>query len=395
MNSQIQGKYYLFYIRDTLPQPEAHIVQMVHLANAAANLGHQAVLVYLQKGSQAFSPLDVIFPFRPRQPEEALRNYYNLESKLQVSPLPMPYPIDAIKSKFFDSSTLSCKYYLPFHLSRGTKLVHSRDWNFVKAAVKQGIPAIYERDHYEQKRYEAEIVNNPLFKMAVTVADPVKDNLISNGMPPEKVIKLHNGFNRLFFARHPEAALEWRKKLLQNQYQQLVVYAGALYPFKGINLLIDIAPQFPQVIFALAGGSEEQIQEYKQLIQDKKANNVKLLGYLPHNFLASLLQAADALVYPHLAGEAANFTSPMKLFDYIAAGKPIVATTIPPLAEFKSSPLVAGWCEPNNPQAFADSLRQVLATYPQWQIEHIHDEELVQQFSWEYRIEKLLTKVFV
>ena len=117
--------------------------------------------------------------------------------------------------------------------------------------------------------------------------------------------------------------------------------------------------------------------------------------YLPHNDLASLLQAGNVLVYPHLAGEAANFTSPMKLFDYIAAGKPIVATTIPPLEEFKSSPLVAGWCEPNNPQAFADSLRQVLATYPQWKIEHIHDEELVQQFSWEYRIEKLLTKVFL
>lgn len=393
MKSAIKRQHYVFFIRDVLPQPLAHIVQMMHLANAAANLGHSAVLVYLDKSLKAWNPLNLISPFQPRKPDPNLANYYHIESNLRVAPLAMPWPIDRVNGKLLNSSTIACKYYLPFHLLRHTKMVHSRDWNFIKAAVTNGIPAIYERDHYENKRYEPEIVNNPLFKMTVTVADTIKTDLIKNGMPPQKIIKLHNAFNRLFFTRHTQEALQWRRKLLINGHKHIVVYSGALYPFKGIDLLLKVAQKMPQVLFAFAGGPDEQIQAYRDKLRDQDITNVNLLGYLPHKDLASLLQAADVLVYPHLAGEAANITSPMKIFDYIAAGKPIVATTITPLQEFQSSPLVAGWCEPNDPVAFIQSLQQVLSTYPQWSEEHINDTDLVQQFSWENRILQTLNCV--
>ncbi len=392
MNLAIDDKYYLFFVRDILPQPEAHLVQMVNLADAAANLGYRAVLVYLDRTLYAYNPLNLASPFRPQQPDQEMVKYYNIQDKLQVATLPMPWPIDRLESKLTNSSTLSCKYYLPVHLQPKTKIVHSRDWNFVKAAVERGIPAIYERDHCESKKYEPEIVNNPQFKVTVTVTETIKDNLIENGMPAEKIICLHNGFNQVFVTRHPEAAQEWRRKLLAKGHQQLVVYCGALYPFKGINLLIKIAKDLPQVQFALAGGPESQIQAYQQMLREQQITNVTLVGYLPQRQLAGLLQAADALVYPHLAGEAANTTSPMKLFDYIAAGKPIVATTIPPLKEFQASPLVAGWSEPNNPTQFSQCLQQVLHRYPQWSEEHLHYDNmgLVQQFSWEHRIKQTL-----
>ena len=393
MKSAMRKQHYVFFLRDILPQPLAHIVQMIHLANAAANLGHSAVLVYLDRSLQAWNPFKLISPFHPRKPDENLIDYYHIESNLRVVPLPMPWPIDYVNNSLLNSSTITCKYYLPFHLLHNTKMVHSRDWNFIKAAVKNGIPAIYERDHYENKLYEPEIVNNPLFKMTVTVADTIKADLIKNGMPPQKVIKLHNAFNRLFFTRHNQAALEWRRKLLVNGHKHLVVYSGALYPFKGIDLLLQVAQKMPQVLFAFAGGPDEQIQAYQNKVRETGVSNVTLLGYLPHTDLASLLQGADVLVYPHLMGEAANTTSPMKIFDYIAAGKPIVATKIPTLQEFQSSPLVAGWCEPNDPVGFTQSLQQVLSTYPQWREDHINDTDLVQQFSWENRIVQTLNSV--
>lgn len=384
------GKYYIFFTRDTLLQPGAHIVQIVHLANAAANLGYPTIFAHAQKDFSSLNPIDWLFPFRPRSPKPELINYYNLQDKLKIVTLPMPWFVDKIDSKWTSSSAIAGKYYAPFHLFPQAKIVHSRDWNFIKEAVKFGVPAIYERDHYENKRYESEIVNNPFFKVTVTVADTVRENLIKNGMPPEKTLKLHNGFNQSFFQRHPEAAKEWRKKLLADGQEYLVVYSGELHRFKGIDLLIEIAKDFPKVQFAFAGGSKTQLQTYQQLIQDKQAKNVTLVGYLPHHQLVSLLQAANVLVYPHLSGEAASFTSPMKLFDYIAAGNPIVATKIPPLREFESSPLISGWCEPDDPQQFSQSLQQVLANYPQWSPEHIHNSELVQQFSWESRIKQTL-----
>jgi glycosyltransferase involved in cell wall biosynthesis len=385
------SKHYIFFTRDELPQPGAHIVQIVHLANAAANLGYSTILAHSQTGIKALNPIDWVFSFRPKKPDKALINYYSLQDKLKIVPLSMPFP-SAVKSKWTDFSTVTCKYYAPLHLFPQAQIVHSRDWNFVKTAVKYGIPAIYERDHYEKKRYEPEIVNDPRFLLAVTVADTVKDNLIKNGIPAEKTIKLHNGFNHTFFQRHPEDAKEWREKLL-NDTNRLVVYSGELHRFKGIDLLIEIAKDFLKVQFALAGGTESQIQHYQQIIRDRQIKNVTLVGYLPHHRLVSLLQAADVLVYPHLSGEAANFTSPMKLFDYIAAGNPIITTKIPPLKEFESSSLISAWCDPDSPAEFASCLQQVLIKYPNWSPDHLHDYQLVRQFSWEARIEQTLDRI--
>jgi len=236
------SKYYVFFTRNNLPQPNiASLVQVVHSANAAANLGYPAVLVYLRKGWSALNPVDLLFPFQPRKPGDKLAKIYNIQEKLKVADLPMPWPIDLWDNKWTSASTIVSKYYLPIHLLKSTQIVHSRDWNFVKAAIKNGIPAIYEQHHHENKQFESEIVRNPLFQISVTVADTVRDSMILNGMPPEKVITLHNGFNHLFLARQTEAAQNWRQQLLEDDRQHLAVYAGGLYPFKGVDMLVDVA----------------------------------------------------------------------------------------------------------------------------------------------------------
>jgi len=388
------SKYYVFFTRNILPQPNvASLVQVAHSANAAANLGYPAVLVYLRKGWSALNPVDLLFPFQPRKPEDKLAKIYNIQDKLKVADLPMPWPIDRWDSKWTSSSTIVSKYYLPIHLLKSTQIVHTRDWNFVKAAVKNGIPAIYEQHHHEDKQFESEIVRNPLFQISVTVADTVRDSMILNGMPPEKVITLHNGFNQLFLARQTEAAQNWRQQLLEDDRQHLAVYAGGLYPFKGVDMLVDVAKELPLVQFAIAGGDSSQVTGYQQLAKSKQVNNIKFLGYLPQNQLASLLQAADVLTHPHCLTEAATFTSPLKFFDYMASGTPIVATEIASLMEFKSGNIAATWCEPDNPHQFAQSIRDSLTKYPRKSEGYAETLNFVKQFSWENRIERILSYV--
>ncbi|MBE9034969.1 glycosyltransferase family 4 protein [aff. Roholtiella sp. LEGE 12411] len=386
-------KHYIFFIGEQLPQPEAHLVQSTNAANAAANLGYSTVLVYPDKQSRAINLANLASPFLPKKTPTELIKYYNLNDKLKVAPLPMPWPIDHFQSKFTDSNTIATKYYLPFYILPTTKLVHSRNWNFVKAAIKNGIPAIYEHHHHEDKLFEPEIVKSPLFQIAVTVVDAIRETMIKNGIPPEKVIKLHNGFNRLFMQRQPEKAAEWRKKLLKNQRSHLVVYAGALQQFKGIDVLIDVASEMPNVQFVCAGGKSTEVEYYQQLAKEKQVQNITFLGYVLHHELASLLQAADILAHPHCSGKAATFTSPLKLFDYFASGTPIVATEIPSLIEFQDTKAIAAWCEPDNPSKFAECLKRVLQTHPK-RVEGYPDSvEFVKQFSWENRAAKILSYV--
>ncbi|QIR36931.1 glycosyltransferase family 4 protein [Tolypothrix sp. PCC 7910] len=392
MNKTALKKHYIFFVGETLPKPEAHLVQSTNAANGAANLGYSTVLVYPETQLKTLTPINLLLPFQPRPTPIELIKYYNLHDKLKVAPLPMPWPIDKLQYKFTNSNTLACKYYFPFHILPATKLVHSRNWNFVKAAIKNGVPAIYEHHHHEDKQFEPEIINHPLFQIAVTVADTIRESMIQHGMPPEKVIKLHNGFNRLFMQRQSEKAAEWRNKLLQ-QHSHLVVYAGGLRQFKGIDVLIEVAREMPNVQFVCAGGNTTEVEHYQKLAQEKQVHNIKFLGYILHHELASLLQAADILAHPHCLGAAATFTSPLKLFDYFASGTPIIATEIPSLMEFKHTQAITAWCEPDNPRKFAESLRHILKTHPRKVEGYANSINFVQQFSWENRATKILSYV--
>ncbi|BAZ16349.1 group 1 glycosyl transferase [Calothrix sp. NIES-4071] len=394
MTSTTQNKY-VFYTGELSLEPNtAHEIHDVLCANAAANLGFSSVLVYHNKNASIFNPNWFLNPFQPQQPNEKFVDFYNPEEHLKVLPLPMPYPIDRIQGKFTSSNTIATKYYLPFHLHRHTKIVHTRDWNFAKASVKNRIPVIFEKHHFQSTPFESEIVKSPYLQIVITQSEPVRQSLIQYGMPPEKVVWQYNGFEQSFLDRQPQEAETWRQQLLTDGRKILIVYSGALYTFKGIDLLIDVAAQLPHIQFAVTGGKESQVEAYQQIAKQKNVQNINFLGWvMPRKRLVSLFQAADLLAHPHLSGKEADFTNPVKFFQYMASGTPIVVTEILPLIPFKDSPLIATWCEPDNPQKFAQSILYALEKYPR-KIEGYTDSiNYARQFSWESRILKILNYV--
>ncbi|HLO84161.1 MAG TPA: glycosyltransferase [Nostocaceae cyanobacterium] len=395
MVKKISANQYIFYTSHlSFKADTAHEIHDVLCADGAANLGYSSVLIYPEQKNPAPSLLSLFSPYQLKDPDAEFREFYDAKSQLKIAPLPIPWPIDRINSKFTNSSTVITKYYFPIHILPHTKIVHTRDWNFAKAAVKNQIPVIYERHYFQDKKFEPEIVTNPYFQIAITQSEPIRQSLIENGMPPEKVVWLHNGFNQSFLVRQPEAAEQWRQELLANGRKHLVVYSGALYPFKGVDILIDTAKELVDIQFIITGGTESQVQAYQQQAKDKQVENIRFLGWiLPRERLVSLFQAADILVHPHCSGQSANFTNPVKFFQYMASGTPIVATEIPPLMEFKESPLIAAWCEPDNPYKLADAIQLALVTYPRQIQGYKSSIDFAQQFSWENRITKILSFV--
>lgn len=385
---------YLFFTREQLPQPAAHLVQVAQCANAAANLGYSTVLAYPRYGTSIQQMSEAVLPQLKTLEKSKLQGFYSIDStNLSLAELPIPWPQGKTNNRLTHPSTITCKYYWPLHLKSRTSLVHTRDWNFAKAALKSHIPVIFECDHYPTSSFEPEFANHNFLQVVVTVIDTVRESIIRNGIPSEKVLIAPNGFNRYFLERHPNEASEFREKLLQNTYKQLVVYSGALYDFKGVDLILEISQKFPEVRFVFAGGPASQQRVYEEIAQDRHLSNVKFLGFLEQKVLAILLQSANVLAHPHRSGEASTFTSPMKLFDYMASGTPIVATRIDSLRTFESSPAIAKWCKADSPEQFAEALKYVLTRFPyktggyEGQLEH------VQQFSWENRIKNILERV--
>lgn len=384
-------KYYLVYSQLSQKPDSAHEIHDVMCANAVANLGYGSILAYPAQQTSGFNILPLLSPFHPQKPDHQFIDFYDVQDKLQVLPLSIPQVVHQGIGRL-NISTLVCKYYLPFHLKNKIQAIHTRDWNFAKAAVKHEIPTIFERHYFAEHPFEQAIVNNPYFRVTITQSELTKQSIIEAGMPPEKAIWLHNGFNQSFLKRYPEDAQKWRDELLQNDRQHLVIYSGALYPFKGVDLLIDVAKELPEIQFVITGGTEEQVNHYRQLSQEKQVNNINFLGWIvPRSRLVSLFQAADILAHPHLSGKSANFTNPVKFFQYLASGTPIVATEIPPLMLFKKTVPVAIWCEPDNPTLFAQSIKKALKCYPYQQEGYQNNIEYGKEFSWEKRAEKILT----
>ncbi len=372
----------------------AHEIHDVLCANAAANCGYKTLLAYPTHDIDWSNLARWLFPSRPQVPDRHFTEFYNVDSALRVARLPMPHRLPHPLNAWLDDNTLACKYYLPVHLKAKTGLVHTRNWNFVKASVKLGLPVVYERHYFQTQPFEPEIVNHPAFQVAITQSPLTLKSLIEHGMPPEKAVWMHNGFSPSFLQRQPEAAAAWRTQLLKGDRQQLVLYSGALYPFKGIDVLIDAAVMLPHVQFALTGGTPEQVDEYQSKAQHLGADNVTFLGWIhPRDRLISLFQAADVLAHPHRSGKSADFTNPVKFFQYLASGTPIAATTIPPLQEFQETPLAMQWCPPDDATAFAQCLQRMMTVFPRKIEGYAQNSDFAHQFTWENRIRAILTHV--
>ncbi|WP_245927351.1 glycosyltransferase family 4 protein [Aphanothece hegewaldii] len=372
----------------------AHEIHDVLCANSVANLNYSTAIIYPDTKRKSVNPLEWLYPFSLQTPSQKFIEFYNTDELLKTAPLPIPFFLEKFQTKILNPSHAIYKYYLPYHVFPVTEIIHTRDWNCVKAAIKAQIPVIYECHYFQDKPFEPEIVNSPFFKLAITQAELIRESVIQTGMPPEKSVWLHNGFSQSFLNRHLEDAQKWRNELLKNGRQSLVVYSGALYPFKGVNLLIDVAKILSDIQFVVTGGTEEQVNSYRKIAQDKQVKNINFLGWiLPFSRVNSLLQAADVLAHPHCSGKSANFTNPLKFFQYMASGTPIAITEIPPLMEFRNTPIISGWCEPDNPHSFADCLQWVIKNYPRKAEGYKENIEFSSQYTYEGRAAKILSYI--
>lgn len=109
----------------------------------------------------------------------------------------------------------------------------------------------------------------------------------------------------------------------------ILLYVGNLEPYQGIDLLIEgfrlAAAEYGAISLVIAGGRREHIESYEKICEQLDiASRVHFTGPRPLHELKSLLEQADVLVSPRISGN----NTPMKLYSYLHAGRPILATNL-------------------------------------------------------------------
>ncbi|MCW5875364.1 MAG: glycosyltransferase [Anaerolineales bacterium] len=117
-----------------------------------------------------------------------------------------------------------------------------------------------------------------------------------------------------------------------------VGYSGHLYAGRGIGFLLELASQLPEMRFLFIGGREQDVAARRA--QAAGLLNVHFTGFVPNAELPLYQAACDLLTMPYGQQVYASggqdigaFTSPMKLFEYLAAGRPLLASDLPVLRE--------------------------------------------------------------
>lgn len=111
--------------------------------------------------------------------------------------------------------------------------------------------------------------------------------------------------------------------------EKVVLYTGNLSEGQGIPLLLDsfkiVSEKTSDVILLVVGGSEFDIKKYKECIR-KKGGKMRVIftGYKPANEMNKYLSLSDILISPRIHGT----NTPLKIYQYLKAKKPIVATNI-------------------------------------------------------------------
>lgn len=120
-----------------------------------------------------------------------------------------------------------------------------------------------------------------------------------------------------------------RTRLQKQADELLVAFVGSFAIYQGIDLLMEAIPEVirtcPNVRFIIIGGSDEEIKQRQNILEQQGVlMAVSFLGMIAPDTLPAYLSAADILVSPRISG----VNTPLKLLDYLKAGKAIVATDL-------------------------------------------------------------------
>ena len=196
----------------------------------------------------------------------------------------------------------------------------------------------------------------------VVISAALRRWYLSRGLPPERVLVAHDAAPSAAFDLEPRAAA--RRALDLPPDAPLVCYVGHLFPWKGVDTLVAAAAQLPEAVqFAIVGGIPPDLDRTRHHARDLR--NVRVTGHRPPAEARRYLAAADVAVIPFSGATiiAREHTSPLKLFEYMAAGVPIVASDLPSLREVLRHEHNALLVPPDDNAALAAAIERLLSDH--------------------------------
>jgi glycosyltransferase involved in cell wall biosynthesis len=245
-----------------------------------------------------------------------------------------------------------------------------------------------------QRIVEGWVCRQPHFMRLIVISNALKCEYqrLFPWLPAGKIVVARDAADPLECTanRPPDANWPGRSRALQ------VGYVGHLYPGRGIGLIFSLARRLPEADFHLVGGMDQDIQRWKQV---DSPNNLFFHGFVAPRHLSRYYARFDLMLAPYQQRvlavgrkkEISRWMSPLKIFDYMAAGKAMVCADLPVLREVLTHGVNAWLVPPSDPDAWQraletlrdrEDLRELLRTNAR--------AGFLSHHTWQKRAEKVL-----
>ncbi len=172
-------------------------------------------------------------------------------------------------------------------------------------------------------------------------------------LPANEVVIAPNGVDLERFASLPDPVTARRQIGLREA--RTVMCTGHLYAGRGADLFLALAKSLPEAQFVWVGGRQEDMALWKGRAGAENISNLTFTGFIPNRDLPLYQAAADVLLMPYSrsimgssgTADSANVASPMKMFEYMAAGRAIVSAGLPVIREVLNEKS-AVFCKPDD-----------------------------------------------
>ena len=369
------------------PSEMANTVQIMNMCHAMAEYGFK---------------VNLLKPYRVNQISGASTNlfeFYNLSNRFDINTV-----------KFIDLSIL--EKFIPSLMFRGLNYINNMLWenylvnyyikNYNKDLIymrhtlpfaihkisKLNIPAIVEFHAMPSKRYikyykDAFKNSRKFIPLAITklLAEDISKVL---DIDFNDILILPSAVNIDKFSANKIVSRNDEKKLN-------ITYVGSLIPNRGVDILITAAKVLKEINFTIIGGVGEDLSKIKSYKEKNDLKNVNLLGFKSQKDLPLYYQKADILILPMTGKEVhtTKYASPSKLFEYMASGKPIIASDLISIREILKNNESILLFEPDNSKDLINKIK-LLSSDPDLMIKlSKNSKNLAKKYSWNNRVEKI------
>lgn len=372
----------LYYISSSfLPSQEANSVHVMKMVQALAHQGHKITL-FAAKGTKYKNKNDVF-------------NHYGVQPSFELEFISRP------KIPVF------WNFIYTFGISIRVKRLGKPDVFYGRHAFAlyvlslffSGVPVAFEAHTLPQKKIHKFIEKKLLKKNShpklFVISQILKDDYLSlfPFLKNEDVIVVHDGADvpSAQSVEPPKVATTSRKKIK-------ALYCGKLTEGKGMGLLTKLIPLCPDVEFHIVGGSSNDKNFWKGKIE---SDNVKFHGHVSHGMLGNFYQEADVMLAPlqqnnslGMNYDIGRWTSPLKIFEYMAYAKPIICSDLPVLREILNNEETALLVAPDDPYEWKTSLDRITANEDfAKRIGQAAHTRLLRHFTWSLRAKRIVDEM--